>query len=78
MTKMMRRLLPLFCLTIALMGLSACVYVPPPGYAYAPDYSYYPGYAYAPGYSYPYYPPVVGSVDLGFGFGGGWHHRHWR
>jgi hypothetical protein len=58
------------------------VYAPPPAYAYAP-YPYYPYRYYAPGYAY--YPPVVGSINLGFGRGwgwggwgrGGWSH-HWR
>lgn len=66
---------PLLC-GAALLGLAACVYAPPPGYAYAPQPGYYaaPGY-YAPGYAYP---PVVGSIDLGFGgyWGGGGH--RWR
>ena len=64
------------CAGAALLGLAACVYGPPPGpYAYAPQPGYYaPGYYAAPGYGYGY-PPVVGSLNLGFGggyWGGGW------
>jgi hypothetical protein len=63
----------------ALLGLAACIYEPPPpaGYAYSPQPGYYaapaPGYYYAPGYAYP---PVVGSVNLGFGYWSGGGHRH--
>jgi hypothetical protein len=59
-----------------LVGLSGCVYAPPP----APAYGYgYGGYGYAPGYAYapaPYYygPPV--AVGFGGCWGCGWH--HWR
>jgi hypothetical protein len=77
----------------ALVALAGCYYEPAPpapaGYAYAPQPGYYaapapvyaappPGYYYAPEYAYP---PVVGSFNLGFGFGGGDHDRggrRWR
>jgi hypothetical protein len=69
------------------LGISGCVYAPPPaGYAYAPapeSYAYAPSY-YAPGYYAPSYyygapgyyypPPVFGSAT--FFFGGG--HGHFR
>jgi hypothetical protein len=85
-TKTLRRLLLLPTLVGALLGVAACVYVPPgppppsAGYTYAPAPTPQPGYYaapqpgyYAPGYVYP---PVVGSVNLGFGVGGG--DRHGR
>jgi hypothetical protein len=68
-----RRMLRLLTPLLAAAALAGCVYEPlpppPPQAAYAapaPGY-YYPGYAYGPGY----YPPVVGSVNLGFGYWGG-------
>lgn len=56
----------------ALIALGACYYAPVPGpYAYAP--------APEPYYGYYYGPPVVGSVNLGFG-GGYWggHRGYWH
>ena len=73
--KMLRRLWQVSALAGTLLGLAACVYVPvgaPAGYAYGPGYDGAPapeqGYYYAPDYGYP---PVVGSVNLGFGYWGG-------
>lgn len=43
------------------------VYVPPPVVVTQPYPVYYPRY---------YYPPV--SLNFGFGYWGGWGHRHWR
>jgi len=48
------------------IALAGCVYQPAP--------AYYPGYAYAPPVVYG--PPVYGSVVVGGGWGGGYH--HWR
>jgi len=44
------------------VGLSGCVYAPPPGpVAYGPGaYGPAPGYYYGPSYPY-YYPPLVGG-----------------
>lgn len=75
-----RRVARPLLLGAALLGLAACVYEPAPpapaGYAYAPQPGYYgapaPGYYYAPEYAYP---PAVGSLSLGFGWGGGDHDR---
>ncbi len=79
-TTMMRsHVLRLPALAGTLLGLAACVYVPvgapvgaPAGYAYGPGYDagapQEQGYYYAPDYGYP---PVVGSVNLGFGYWGG-------
>jgi hypothetical protein len=84
-----RRLARLAAACGMLSALVGCIYDPyAPGYAAA----YAPAPVYAP-YSPPayYYPapayPAYGSVNLGFGFGGGWHDRggwgergwrHWR
>jgi hypothetical protein len=58
--------LVLAAMTMAALALAGCVaYAPYPGYAY-------PSYAPA---------PVYGTVDIGVGFGDGWHHdgwHHWR
>jgi hypothetical protein len=69
-------------LALLAASLAGCVVYQPPPAAY-PAYSAYPGgyYAYP---AYPYYPaypayaPAYGSVSLGFGFGDGFRHRHWR
>ncbi|MBV8651680.1 MAG: hypothetical protein JO255_09455 [Alphaproteobacteria bacterium] len=61
------------CRTLAVLvlgvGLAGCVYepvpAPPPGYVYAP-----------PPPAYVYGPPVYGSVVIGGGWGGGYHHWH--
>jgi hypothetical protein len=61
-------------MALGALNLSGCVYEPYPSYAGYPGY--YPGYYPAPAY---------GSVDVGVGFGGGWHDgwrhdgwHHWR
>jgi hypothetical protein len=59
------------CRTLAVLvlgaGLAGCIYqpAPPPGYVYAP-----------PPPAYVYGPPVYGSVVIGGGWGGGYHHWH--
>jgi hypothetical protein len=72
------RALRLLTPLLAVAALAGCVYEPlppPPPVAYAaPAPGYYPGYAYGPGYYG--YPPVVGSVNLGFGYWGG--RGRWR
>jgi hypothetical protein len=72
MTKVLRMIPRALTLALVTASLAACVYAPPPP---APGYGYAPGYYAAPGY---YYPPVVGSVNLGFGYWGGGGHRYWR
>jgi hypothetical protein len=58
----LRGILRAAAVSAAVVALGACYYAPPPGpYGYAP----------AAPYGYYYGPPVVGSVDLGFG-GGYW------
>jgi hypothetical protein len=51
------------------VGVPQTAYAYPayPGYPAYPAYPVYPAY---PGYAY----PAVGSLSLGFGFGGGRHH----
>jgi hypothetical protein len=59
------------------VGLAGCaVYEPLP--AVYPAYPAYPPPGYYAVPAYPAYPPVYGSVNLGFGFGGGWHHHRWH
>jgi hypothetical protein len=70
------RMIPL--LALATLALAGCAVAEPTGYPYdgAPAYGAYgawPGYGYAP-YAYP--APAYGS--LGFVYGDGWRHHHWR
>jgi hypothetical protein len=60
-----RTMLPIAAIGLAAM-LGGCV-------AY-PAYPTYPAYSYGYGPPAPYY----GGAYVGYGGGGGWHHRYWR